>query len=87
MFIDDKLRKQMFETYSEIEEEFEAIKRSTTRCVAKRSDIVEKIFNKFGVGPYKYKGVYYTVSKRTNRLTMKDTYFFKSPNNTHVEEI
>jgi hypothetical protein len=77
----------LFETYSEIEDEFEAIKRSTARIVEKRSEIVEKIFAKYGTGPFKYKGVYYTVSKRTNRLNMKDTYFFKSPNNTYIEEI
>lgn len=77
----------MFETYSEIEEEFEAIKRSTARVVAKRSKIVEDIFTKFGPGPYRWRGIYYTVSKRTNKLTMEDTYFFKSPSTNYVEEI
>lgn len=77
----------MFETYSEIEEEFEAIKRSTARVVKKRSEIVEKIFNAHGPGPYKWRGVYYTVSKRTNKMTMEDTYFFKSPSTNYIEEI
>ena len=77
----------IFEEYVVIEEEFEAIKRSTNRIVKQRSDLIQKLFEAYGPGPYKFRGIWYTVSKRTNKMTLEDTYFFKSPSDLYIEDI
>jgi hypothetical protein len=77
----------LFDEYLETAEEFEEIKRQTARVLERRSSIVERIFKYHGVGPFRYKGVVYSVSKRINKLTMKDTYFFITPSYLGIEEI
>jgi hypothetical protein len=80
-------RKKKFIAYSEVADQLEEIREKIVDLVDKRSKIVEDIYNNYGPGPFSYNGIVLTVSKRTNRLNGKDTYFFKSPSYTEIDEV
>lgn len=91
-------KKALFETYSKADGEHAAAKAAMEKANEKRSNAVKAISDALGIGPFNFKGRILTVVKRKSGVekddegnavegTGTDTYYFKSPSKSEVQDI
>ena len=73
-------KKAMFEAYDAVDAEVQEAKRIYEAALARRSSQVEKITDKFGKGPFNFRGGVTVVERGT-------TFFFRGINKKALEDV